>query len=107
MKMKLSLHKYKISIKLINNVEVSDNKEIMSEKVKNKNKSLRNYIAVTVLFFSFFENIVIAFQWGCWDDKDRQKLWYQFYSRSLFFFSFFIYNKEEEIWENKKVRLEQ
>ena len=52
--MKLGLHKYKISIKLINNVEVSDNKEIMSEKVKNKNKSLRNYIVVTVLFFLFF-----------------------------------------------------
>ena len=70
-------------------MEVSDNKEIMSEKVKNKNKSVRNYIVVT------------AFQWRCWDDKDGQKLWYWFYSRSLFFF-----NKKEEIWENKNMKLE-
>ena len=28
-------------------MEVSDNKEIVSEKVKNKNKSVRNYIVVT------------------------------------------------------------
>ena len=40
-------------------MEVSDNKEIVSEKVKNENKSERNYI------------VVIAFKWGCWDDKDR------------------------------------
>ena len=36
----------------------------MSEKVKNKNKSIRNYIAITVFFFFFpsvFENVVIAF----------------------------------------------
>ena len=39
-------------------MQVSDNKEIVSEKVKNKNKRVRNYIVVT------------AFQWGCWDDKD-------------------------------------
>ena len=74
-------------------MQVSDNKEIMSEKVKNRNKSVRNYIVVT------------AFQWGCWDDKDGQKLQYWFYSRSLFFL-FFFFNKEEEIWENKNVRLE-
>ena len=73
-------------------MEVNDNKEIVNEKVKNKNKSVRNYIVVT------------AFQWGCWDDNDRQKLQYWFYIRSLFFFSFL--NKEEEIWENKNVRLE-
>ena len=29
-------------------MEVSDNKEIVSEKVKNKNKGVRNYIVVTV-----------------------------------------------------------
>ena len=81
--MKLGLYKYKINIKLTNKRGVSDNKEIVSEKVKNKNKSERNYI------------VVIAFKWGCWDDKDRQKLQYWFYSRSLFFF-----NKEEEIWKN-------
>ena len=40
MRMKLGLHKYKINIKLTNNVEVSDNKEIASEKVENKNKSV-------------------------------------------------------------------
>ena len=74
-------------------MQVSDNKEIVSEKVKNKNKSVRNYIVVT------------TFQWECWDDKDGQKLQYWFYSRSLFFL-FFFFNKEEEIWENKNVRLE-
>ena len=74
-------------------MQVSDNKEIVSEKVKNKNKSVRNYIVVT------------TFQWECWDDKDGQKLQYWFYSRNLFFL-FFFFNKEEEIWENKNVRLE-
>ena len=59
-------------------MEVNDNKEIVSEKVKNKNKSVRNYIVVT------------TFQWGCWDDKGGQNLQYQFYSRSLFFFFFLI-----------------
>ena len=29
-------------------MEVSDNKEIVSEKLKNKNKSMRNYIVVTI-----------------------------------------------------------
>ena len=71
-------------------MEVSDNKEIVSKKMKNKNKSVRNYIVVTV------------FQWGCWDDKDEQKLQYWLYSRNLFFY----FNKKEEIWENKNVRLE-
>ena len=28
-------------------MEVNDNKEIVNEKVKNKNKSVRNYIVVT------------------------------------------------------------
>ena len=28
-------------------MQVSDNKEIVSEKVKNKNKRVRNYIVVT------------------------------------------------------------
>ena len=43
-------------------MEVSDNKKIVNDKVKNKNKNVRNYI------------VVIAFQWECWDDKDGQKL---------------------------------
>ena len=47
MRMKLGLYQYMTNIKLTNNVEVSDNKEIASEKVKKKNKSLRNYIVVT------------------------------------------------------------
>ena len=29
-------------------MEVSDNKEIVIEKLKNKNKSMRNYIVVTI-----------------------------------------------------------
>ena len=29
-------------------MEVSDNEEIVSEKLKNKNKSMRNYIVVTI-----------------------------------------------------------
>ena len=45
MRIKLGFHKYKINIKL---TKVSDNKEIVSEKVKNKNKGVRNYIVVTV-----------------------------------------------------------
>ena len=73
-------------------MEVSDNKKIVNDKVKNKNKNVRNYI------------VVIAFQWECWDDKDGQKLQYWFYSKSFFFFK--IKNKKEEIWENKNVRLE-
>ena len=70
MRIKLGFHKYKINIKL---TKVSDNKEIVSEKVKNKNKCVRNYIVVT------------TFQWECWDDKGGQNLQYWFYNRNLFF----------------------
>ena len=48
LRIKLGFHKYKINIKLTNKRGGSDNKEIVSEKVKNKNKGVRNYIVVTV-----------------------------------------------------------
>ena len=71
-------------------MEVSDNKEIVIEKLKNKNKSMRNYIVVTI----FSGNVGMI-------RMDRS------YSTGFIVrVFFFFFNKEEEILDNKNVRLE-
>ena len=61
-------------------MEVSDNKEIVTEKLKNKNKSMRNYIVVTI----FSGNVGMI-------RMDRS------YSTGSIVGVFYFFNKKEEI----------